>query len=187
MTNDEKGRFAFIEDKILRENLNRVFADIIDFTSIMDSYNENIQNNFHRAIILYTAAIIEALLHYVIEKKVRPLEFEEEEEWCFDGDPHICHRYQDADGKNMQIITGKRFRKKKKITKNTQFKQINNIALDKKLISSDLHKRIDEIRVLRNGLHLASLEDIERKHSKQILNKAFDTAREVVEIAEAIS
>lgn len=186
MTNDEKGRFAFIEDKTLRENLNRVFADIIDFTSIMDTYSENIQNNFHRAIILYTAAIVEALLHYIIEKKVRPLEFEDDE-WRFEGDPHVCHRYIDEDGKNMQIVTGKRFKRKRQITKNTQFKQINDIALDKKLISSDLHKQIDEIRVLRNGLHLSSLEDIEKKHSKQILNKAFDTAREVTEIAEAIS
>ncbi len=93
MTKDEKGRFAFIDDKTLRENLNRVFADIIDFTSIMDSYSENIQNNFHRAIILYTAAIIEALLHYIVEKKVKPLEFEDEE-WCFEGEPHVSHRYK---------------------------------------------------------------------------------------------
>ncbi len=92
---DDEGRFSFIDDSILRENLNQVFDDIVDFTSIMDGYNEeSIQINFRRAVILYTAAIIEALLHYIVEKKVTPLEFEDEE-WRFDGDVHVSHRYED--------------------------------------------------------------------------------------------
>lgn len=184
MANKIRDRFVFIKDQTLRENLNQVFLDITDFSSIMYSYGKNIQNNFSRAIILYTSAIIEALMHYVIEKKIPSLE-SDEIEWCFEGNPHVCHTYKDK-GREIQIIAGKRFKKKKKITKNTQFKQINCIALDRKIISKNLHDEIDEIRELRNRIHLSSLKDIEKKYTRETLNRAFETARKVVELAEAI-
>lgn len=185
MANEKRDRFAFIKDKTLRENLNQVFTDITDFASIMYSYNENIQNNFSRAIILYTSAIVEALMHYIVEKKVTSLELDECE-WCYDGEPHVCHRYKDDKGREIQIIAGKRFKKNKKITKNTQFKQINCIALSKKIITKSLYEEVDKMRALRNRIHLTSLEDIEKKYSKQNLNEAFETARKVVEIAEKL-
>lgn len=182
---NSKGRFPFVDDAILRRNLNQVFDDIIDFISIMDGFNESIQVNFRRAVILYTAAIVEALLHYIVEKKVDPLEFEEDE-WRFDGDVHVCHRYQNEEGREMQVVCGHRFKKKIPITRSTQFKTILKVANDNSLVSADLLKEIDKIRELRNRIHLASLDDIEKKYTKATLNNVFEVARKVVKIAQKV-
>lgn len=187
MSNDRNGRFSFIDDKILRQNLNQVFDDIVDFTSIMDSFTEeSIRINFRRAVIIYTSAIIEALMHYIVERKVKPLEFEDDM-WSYVGNPYICHNYVDDEKREIQIICGKRFKKKKKITRNTQFKQINKVALDQKLITPTLFELVEEIRCLRNRIHLASLENIEKKYSKPVLNRVFDTARKIVKLAQKYS
>jgi len=183
---DDEGRFSFIDDSILRENLNQVFDDIVDFTSIMDGYNEeSIQINFRRAVILYTAAIIEALLHYIVEKKVTPLEFEDEE-WRFDGDVHVSHRYEDENGRKMQVVCGKRFKKKISITRSTQFKTILEVANANLLVGDTLSKEIDKIRKLRNRIHLVSLDSIEKKYTKSTLNNVFEVARKVVKLAQEI-
>ena len=183
---DDEGRFSFIDDEILRQNLNQVFSDIVDFTSIMDGFNEeSIQINFRRAVILYTAAIIEALLHYIVEKKVDPLEFEEDE-WRFDGDVHVFHRYQDEDGRDIQVVCGRRFKKKIPITRGTQFKTMIKVSNEHSLITDSLAQEIDKIRKLRNRIHLASLDDIEKKYTKPILNNVFEIARKVVKVAQKL-
>lgn len=181
MSSSEQERFKFIKNETLRKNINIVFSDIVDFTTIIGSYEENIQNNIRRAIILYTAAIIEALLHHLVEELVKPLEFSENE-WVWEkGDPHVYKKSKDS-----EIIIGTRRKKKKKITKTTQFQAINQIALENEIVSKKLYEEIEDVRKLRNGIHLISLQDIENKYSKELLNKVFETARKLVKIAETL-
>lgn len=184
MITTNKGRFNFITEQVLRDNLNQVFSDILSFVSIMDTYSEELQINFRRAIIIYTAAVIEALIHYLIEKKVKPLEFDEDE-WKMLGNPHIMHEYHDKDNKKIQIICAKRYKKKRKITKSTHFKQLNNFALSKSIISESLFNEIEKVRKMRNRIHLAPLEDVENKYTKHALNTVFETAHKVVQLVEA--
>ena len=63
--------FAFVTDKILRENLDVAFEHVTDLLSLSESnsYSSLAKSSFRKTIIIYTASIIEALLLYFLKKK----------------------------------------------------------------------------------------------------------------------
>ncbi len=86
----------------------------------------------------------------------------------------------------MQVVCGKRFKKKISITRSTQFKTILEVANANLLVGDTLSKEIDKIRKLRNRIHLVSLDSIEKKYTKSTLNNVFEVARKVVKLAQEI-
>lgn len=186
MSDKPSNRFDFVKDELLRKNLNEIFIDIIHLLDLSEKHPDPIQTNLRRAVLMYTASIIEALVHYIVAKGVSPLEYEEEE-WKFDGNPHVCHEFEDENGRKAQIVCGKRFKKHIAITRSTQFKPILKVASDHNLISSALCERVDQVRQLRNRIHLAGLQELEKKYPQEMLEEVFGVAREITVVAEELS
>src|SRR3989338_8695190 len=65
--------FPFIEDSILRQNLDESFDHIVILLSFSESatYNDAAKSSFRKTMIIYTASIIEALLFHVVDTKLK--------------------------------------------------------------------------------------------------------------------
>ncbi len=178
--------FDFIKDDVLRENITQIFKETNRFLELSyESFTPSFQSSLRRVVIIYSSAIIEALLHHIIKQSKKPLGFSDFT-WNFLANPHIVHSYQDESGKNIQIICAKRYKKSVKVAKISTFKYLNQIALKSNLISESLFKDIERVRRLRNRIHIASLSDIEKIYSRKTANNALKTTAAVLSVAQVI-
>ena len=67
MTQDSN--FPFIDNPVLRKNIDEAFDHILTLLPFTESedYNEPAKSAFRKTIIIYTASIVEALLFYVLD------------------------------------------------------------------------------------------------------------------------
>jgi len=172
--------FPFIENDVLRRNLDEAFDHILILLPFTESqsYNEPAKSAFRKTIIIYTASIVEALLFYILDKK-----FSEQEvrEFCADWklqEKKVLYVVSDAE----KIVAGKYVRvlgsgNKEKMN----LGMIVGFLKDKGIVSPQECSRIDTLRNLRNEQHIGTHKKVP-VYSKKDLEKAFSVAKEVKEL-----
>ena len=176
--------FSFIDNKILRQNLNIAFDHINELIVVSESAeykNKKTQiNSFRKTIIVYIASIIEAMLQWKIKKDFDSKKLELEKEWKYFN---IKTLYKINDG--QEIIAGARKKDQKPID-SLGLLHLSRFCLKNKIIhSKKLHDDINIIRKFRNKLHIGGLAEVDRKYTKQNLEFCFRTTRQVSKTVRA--
>lgn len=171
--------FIFIEDAILRSNLDTALDHINELVTISESKNyknKPVQiSSFRKTIIIHIAAIIEAVLLWKLKKVFTSKKIQLDTEWKY---PDVKTLYKISESE--EIIAGKRTSEKRRIDK-LDFLQITRLCLKNQIIKSKrLVKNIDKVRIYRNKQHLGGLSVIEQKYSKSTLEFCFNVAGQVI-------
>ncbi len=177
--NNIKGQLNFISNEILKTNIALTMQYIIELNEISKK-EINIKSFIYKTIIIYSASIIEAVLHYYLQNNIKKEILEKE--WTY-SDIRILHEIK----KNEQIIAGRRFKKKIKIKKNIDFKKINEISLKFNIIDKIFFDKFEKVRKLRNRIHLSGLNNIDYNYNKKTLSFVFDSVREALDIIQTKS
>ena len=178
----KNSNFPFINDSILRKNLDIVFDHIIELISVSESnkYEDAIISSFRKTIIIYTATIIEALLLWKLKEKVKENIIELKEDWKY-KDVRKIHTLE----KNPleEIVWCKRIKEaeKKKLSK-LNLVETNRLCKKYKIITENDFKNVEKVRALRNRLHIGGLKKLEKGYTKNDLEFVFGVAKRTKEL-----
>lgn len=178
-------RFAFIKNDLLKTNLVIDFRYIIFLILLESEINipGPIIYTLYKDIILYTANIIESCLNYAIGEFISINKLDLTKISTFKWEYDECKVIYEID-KTEQVVGAKRHKNYEKLNKNTQFKTINEMALNSKLITKELYEKVDYIRTLRNHIHLASLSSTEDFYKKSDVDECFSIANSIINHVE---
>lgn len=173
--------FSFIDEPILRENLDISFNHLVELLSVSESdeYDDVSKSSFRKTIIIYTASIIEALLMWILKNKKSSEELDKKY-------PDIkitksIYKINEAE----EIILVKHVVKIEKCKfEKLNLDQIKGLCTDHGLITHAMSQNVNKVRQLRNRLHISTLSRVEKDYSKDDLEFVFSVAAEVKKIAK---
>ena len=170
----EQSNFTFIKDAVLRENINNVRADIAELMTMVPSAKQQAQNCLRKTIIIYIASIIEALLLWSIKKELGVKEITMKDEWKYHT-IKVIHADDD-----FEVVGAKR-RREKRNSDRLDFSRMLTLCKDEKLLGKDLLKDIDEVRKLRNKLHIGGLKDVTKIYPSEDVKFVAKVLRETTQ------
>ncbi len=175
--------FVFIQDEVLRENINHAFDHIQDLLALSESktYKERslLVSSLRKTIIIHIASIIEAILLWKLEQVCESEKIELVNDWRY-LDINIIYTINDSD----EIIAGRRKKDKRKISK-LDFSKIADLCYKHKIISTTgLFKRIKKVREIRNRQHLGGLKELEKIYTRRDLEYCFSTLEKTKDIGQ---
>ncbi len=161
--------FEFVRDQALRTNLQITLSHVFDLLVISEYYKGLARSSFIKTTAIYVATIIEALLLWMLKQKLRKENNDKirlKDEWKY---RNIKQIYKIQDEPIQEVVACIRERETKKL-KNLDFFRISRLCLDNKIITKGLFSDIDQVRNMRNRLHIGNLESIDKEYSKKSLN-----------------
>lgn len=174
--------FSFVDDTVLRSNLDLAFAHIVDLLALSESDQYKgkkvLVSSLRKTIIIHTASIVEALLLWKLRRFCKAGKIEMTNEWKYFDIVTIHKIISDS----SEIVAG--FRKKEeKDIKRIDFNRITDLCRKYDVIKSDsLEKEIDKVREFRNKLHIGGLAEIEKEYRRNDLEFCFKVARKVKDL-----
>ena len=165
--------FPFIDNSVLRNNLDVTFQHIVELATIADKYDKILSSSFRKTIIIYTASIIEALLLWRLKKKVKATKVKLSDEWKF-YDIKILYKISVSE----EVVGAKRKKEKKEIKK-LDFVRIIDLCVKYKIVAKQFSEEIHKVRKLRNRLHIGGLAKAEKEYTKKDLKFVFGVAKKI--------
>lgn len=179
-------RFHFIDDDILRKNIALAFQYTIFLIAVLDqegAEDTSISSSMHKDMIVQTACAVEACLHYCLRKSIdmgklesgtiMPIEEKDEE---------VKELYKISE--NEHIFSVRRIKRPERLTRQTQFIVLNRAALHGGIFNKEAFDKAEELRTMRNKIHLAGLQSTEGSYKRVDSEKAFQLANYVVKKIE---
>lgn len=167
--------FPFVENPILRTNLDNAFDHIVTLLPFSESktYNDAAKSSFRKTIIIYTASIIEALLFHLVDTKLKEDDLSTRS-WELENKNVLYtvesdHQIIAADYK-LKVVSGKKDK--------LNLARICDLLKEHKILTQPLLDKIRVIRDLRNSQHIGP-HTIVKSFSKADLENAFSVARDV--------
>lgn len=175
--------FPFVDDAILRENLDIAFDHLTELAYLCETpkYNPVLKSSFRKTTIIYTASIIEALLLWLLKKRINEVDLKKETK--------IFQISKDIYKINSEekIVLGKEVIKIESIKfSKLNLGEINVLCRSNGLIVDKMFKDVDRVRELRNRQHIGNLEVVEKDYTKTDLEFVFSVAREVKNLARKL-
>lgn len=179
-----ESNFPFIEDQILRQNIDEAFNHIITLLPFTESitYNETAKSAFRKTIIIYTASVVEALLFYSLNTKISDTEIAD----FYSSWELINKKVLHTIDNSREIVAGDYVKVLGKVAKDKMnLGQISDILKNKKILNQSLFDRVDKIRILRNEQHIGT-HKVVKKYTKNDLEEAFSIAHDIKEFAKEL-
>jgi hypothetical protein len=179
-------RFAFIHDVTLRRNISIAFQ-YVSFLTLLPRFNiENttVASLIHKDMIIYTATILESILHYclkeyLVKNKEKHAEIMRGDDWQFKNCKELYTISADE-----QVCGVIRYKKVERLTDQTNFMVINRACKKAGILSIELFDKAEKIRQWRNNIHLGSLISAEDGYTKIHSQEAFDIAKAIIPVVE---
>jgi len=176
----QEGRFSFIKNKTLKINVS-IYAQYISFLiSLDEEYNVgSLTYSMYKDIVVHTAQIIEGLLCYKLKELIDENIIKEEDVVgtveCF-RDKKELHKFEEGD----RLIACREKCEQKHINNRTDFVTLNRAGKKSGLLTKDLFEKCEEVRDMRNKIHLSALSNVDDQYNKRDINKIFSIATDVV-------
>jgi CRISPR/Cas system Type II protein with McrA/HNH and RuvC-like nuclease domain len=171
--------FGFVNKKYLREHLASALICAVELTTLAKSYPEPTRSVFYKTSIVYLASIIEASLHYGVQK----LGYTHyKSEWLY-KEIKVLDKKEDAP--DEEVIGGKRIKKDIPLVGYVDFAVLNRFCRDKaKFYAEEIYKKVDRVRKLRNEIHLMGISEVNKKYSKSDVDKVAEMTNDILDIIE---
>lgn len=181
----KESKFSFVNNKILQENLAMKMQHIIFLFSVEKSYElpGAIQYSVLQTMIVFTASIVEGLIHYKLAELIESNKVQEhqimgkEEKFS-----NLKELYKISDSE--KILGVKQVIKSKALSDDTNFFELNKAAKRSGLFTEELFQHAEKIRQTRNRMHPYSLKEVDDKYSKEDINNIFAMAAKIIERIE---
>ena len=176
--------FFFITDQTLRKNMGDALRYVAELSAITDvkKYPPTIRSTFYKTCIIYLASVIEACLHFCVAEILG--DFYESPEWTYQDMKVIYKTKKDSTESYSEIVAGKRVKQKKPIKRYIDFQILNKVCLQNSIINEKKYKKVEEIRKLRNKIHLFSLAEVDRKYSQEDVDSISKTVNTILSVVE---
>ncbi|MBU2524344.1 hypothetical protein KKG71_04075 [Patescibacteria group bacterium] len=115
-----------------------------------------------KTIIIYTASIIERLIHYKLDELIKSERIKAEDVMGEEEKYSDCKILYDISGKE-KICGIKKVLKSKKLSDDTNLIDLNRAAKRSGLFTRDLFDKSEEIRKARNSIHPYGLKEVDDK------------------------
>jgi len=123
------------------------------------------RSGYYKSAIILAATIVEALAYKFLEQNnslKMPLE-----DWQCVRSNFLPQTYKSTGGNRLSIC--ERIQPRFKLTKQTDFKKVNEVCFALKIFPKNFFRRIERVRKLRNKIHIQALENIDRSYTKREL------------------
>jgi len=174
----ESKSFSFIDDEILRKNLEQISSHIrnLQFLTVLGTYPSQEHSSFCKTIIIYIAAQIEAVLLWYLKHHKTEQECANTER-NFRVDQHI---YQLSD--TERIVRGRDISQTQKFKFSyVNLAQLIHLCTYFELLPEHLADRIQKIRKLRNRQHIGGLDIVDQDYTETDVDSALQISEEVIE------
>ena len=170
--------FPFINQQILRSNLDLTFIHIIDLLALSESESYKNKKAFvsslRKTVIINTASIIEALLLWKLKQVSKAKTIKLSNKWKYFEIKQI-YKINDS----QEAIAGLRKLEQKNIDK-LDFLRITDLCQKHNILRSEiLRKNIDKVRKLRNRMHIGGLKEIEKRYTNKDLELCFKVFKKI--------
>jgi hypothetical protein len=177
--------FLFIEDPILRRNVSLAYQYAVFLTDLLDQggTDTSISSSIHKDMIVQAACTVEACLHYCLRKSIASGKIESgdvmpnEEKYL---DQKLLYRISEDE----HLLAVRKVRKPEHLSRQTQFITLNRAALKAGIFDRSTFDKSEELRQMRNKIHLAGLASIDGSYRKTDSNHAFLLAKAVLDAIE---
>lgn len=175
-----ESNFSFVTDEVLRVNLDVTFRHLVELLSLSESdkYSQTLKSSFRKTTIIYTASIIEAVLLWMLKNTKNEAALAKQQtifkviKVIYEINP------------NERIVLGRDEVKVELVRfEKLNLDQVNSLCKEHELVPASMYKDIDKVRVLRNRLHISTLNKVEEDYSKADLEFVFSVARNVKNLA----
>ncbi len=146
--------FSFIKESVLRRNVEKISSDVLKLELLLNDASKEVVDCLRKTVVIYTASIIEALVFWKIREEITTERVILKDEWKY-KDVKVLY----AISNDSEIIGAERNREERSIDK-LDFHTMIRISKDKRIFSNVLLKDLDQVRQLRNEIHIDRLEDI---------------------------
>ncbi len=141
--------------------------------------------SLYKNIILYTASIVEGSLYYLLDTLIKRGDVKAEK--VLGKEDSFSNRQTLFKAENGLEICGVHYRKiVKKLSKHTNFIDINRSCKRAKIIDETLFSEVEDLREKRNKIHLAGLTSVDDYYDEVDINNAFETAKKILFHAEKL-
>lgn len=179
-------RFDFIENKILKENIAIKMQYIIFLVSLEEEYKlpGAITYSAFKTIIIFTASIVESLINYKLHELLKSGKIKENKVMNIEKKYPVIKELHKI-SPTERICGVKEVIKSKKISDDTNFIELNRAAKRSDLFTEGLFKKAEEIREMRNRIHLFGLKEIDDKYTKKDITNIFTKTRDIIQRIES--
>lgn len=183
--NLKKTRFGFVKNDILRENIAINMQHIVFLLSLEAEYElpGAITYSTFKTIIIYTASIIEALIHYKLDELTNSGRVKEEDIMGCEEKYSNCNILYTI-SESEQVCGIKKITKAKNLSDDTNFIDLNRAAKRSGLFTDNLFEKAEKIRKARNKIHAYSLKEVDDKYSRKDINDIFALANKIIDRIE---
>ncbi len=178
-------RFAFVDNKILQENI-AIAVQYISFLVSVDSEYElsgAIKNSVYKNIILWSASVAEGLVNWKLHKLVE-MKPELKDVCCIDKPQYSEIKMICLDESSEEIWAVKKGRQIIHLDSETDFEKLIIYSKRVGLFDDDLEQRARQLKKARNRVHLASLDSVDDKYTKEQINECFKNMSTIVKAIE---
>ena len=173
--------FTCIEDALLRKNIQHLRHDIIRLTALLphakESKSKGLENCIRKTIIIYTASILEALLRWHIQKHLGSGKITLKNKWKQKNLYTLPPQRKDS---GHRIVLMEETREQKDSEK-LDFNRMIHLCKEENLLNNDLLNDLDEIRKLRNSLHIGGLVAVTKTYSQKKMDFVLNQVKETMQ------
>lgn len=172
-----RGRFKFIADETLRDNI-AIYVQYVTFLlSLDEEYDLGIiAYSIYKDIVIHTAHVIESLLHNKLREMIG--------NGLVDPKNVLDSNLKHSEEKFIHECNGGKYVVCKVVQKgledDTQFIAINRAGKRSGLLTDALFQKCEEVRAMRNKIHLSGLKLVDDQYTKVKINQVFAIATEVI-------
>jgi len=181
-----EGRFSFIDNPTLKTNIAISFQYIVFLIALDDELelkDTSIASSIYKDMIVQTGTIIESCIHHCLKKYIDNGKVTIEDVMTSSSelkDPKDIYKISNEES----ICLARRCKMTEPLTDQTQFIAINRAAHRAGILSETLLKKAQDIRELRNKIHLKGLRDVDGAYTKAKVDDVFNDARSIIETIE---
>lgn len=179
-----KRRFSFISNSLLVHNLSLALQYIVFLVALQNRYllKKAPASYIVKDIIIHSSSIVEATLAYTLERII-DINHELEKKICREEkiyrDVHCHYKTEEFD-----LITAKVIRKKLPLNEDTNFNTLNFLAKRIDLFPESLYIKSENLRTLRNKVHLTGLKNIENHYQASQTDHIFGDVKILLDRCE---
>lgn len=178
-------KFGFIDDDVLQTNLS-ITMQHITFLVVLDAEYDlpgTIKYSLPKELIVLTACIIEAVIHFTIKKIIDSGKFTDEQVLGRKKDYSTWNKLWD-DPLGGQWGTVKLTTEAKTLKDDVKFQDLNTAAKRCQLFDDAMFGKVQSVRDKRNRIHLMGLQYKEDTYSKSEAEEVFIIAKDVIKSCE---
>jgi hypothetical protein len=177
----EQGQFSFVNDAVVRTNV-AIYVQYVNFLLSLDEEYDlgSLTYSIYKDVVVHSAHVVESLLYYKLRCLIDSGRFDETK--MMGSEKKYTNEKLIHDlGDGQQIVACRVKRVVNKLHRDTKFTSLNKAGKKCGLLDDRLYRFCDEIREMRNKVHLAGLVQVDDQYSKSDLEDLFSKVKAIIE------